>query len=186
MMTGAASMPGIIQSLAVQLAAFVAILLFASGLHKLMRRNRIVAAVRDFAGVPQSLAPLAAATAAVAEILGGGLLLSPSHRAAGGALAALIFGGYLLLILRAVAQGKRDVDCGCTWGAAQRPLGAYHAARNVILIGAALLTTAGSAAPIGAPPITALQIVAATALVALYGALDEVMGLVPPRAGALS
>ena len=63
----------------------------------------------------------------------------------GGALAVLIWGGYLALILRAIAQGRRDVDCGCTFGAAQRPLGVFQVARNVVLTGAALLVAASSA-----------------------------------------
>ena len=104
--------------------------------------------------------------------------------AAGGALALLIWGGYLWLILRAIAQGRRDVDCGCTFGAAHRPLGAYHVARNAVLTGAAVLVTAGSAAGVSGPVI-APQILAALVLFALYGALDQVMALTAPRGGEL-
>ena len=91
--------------------------------------------------------------------------------------------GYLWLILRAIAQGRRDADCGCSFGAGQRPLGAYHVARNAGLTGAALLVAAGAASATG--PVIASQILAALALLALYGALDEVMSLTAPRAGAL-
>jgi hypothetical protein len=184
-MAAAVSMLGIIQALIVQLAAFQALLLLASGLHKLIRRHRTRAVVHEFAGVPRYLAPFAVGSVAAAELLAGLLLLTPTHRAAGGGLAALIWGGYLWLILRAMAQGRRDVDCGCTFGAARRPLGAYQATRNGILTGTALLVTAVSAAA-AAGPVIATQVVAAFALLALYGALDQVMALQPLRSGEWS
>jgi len=183
-MTSAASNPGVAQLLIVQLAAFLAALLMASGLHKLVRRDRVRAAVHEFAGVPPRLAPSVVAAVAAAEVLAGVLLWLPSSRAAGGALALLIWGGYLGLILRAIAQGRRDADCGCSFGAGQRPLGAYQVARNAGLSGAALLVAAtGSASP--GTAVFSAQILPALALLALYGALDQVMSLAAPRAGAL-
>jgi Methylamine utilisation protein MauE len=183
-MTPAASMLGVMQLLVVQLAAFEALLLFASGLHKMIRRERIRAVVREFAGVPYRIAPFAVAAVALFELLASLLLWAPTTRMAGGILAVLIWGGYLGLILRAIAQDKRDVDCGCTFGAAQRPLGAFQVARNVTLTGVALLVAAGSAA--GATgPVVAPQILPALVLLALYGALDQVMALMPPRAGEM-
>jgi hypothetical protein len=183
-MTTAASMSGIIGSLAVQLAAFQAVLLWASGLHKLVRRRRMRAVIQEFARVPRWLAPFAVPATSAAELSAGLLLLSPSHRAAGGAVAVLIWGTYLLLILRAIAQGRRDVDCGCSFGAARRPLGAYQAARNGILTGVALLVAAVPAGSI-ADPLGGAQLLAAFALLALYAALDAVMTLQPLRSGAL-
>ena len=182
-MTGAVSLSGVVQSLSVQLAAFQAVLLVASGLHKLMRRGRLQAVVQEFAGVPPPLAPFSVVSVAAAEILASGLLWSPSYRAAGGALATLIWGGYLFLMLRAIAQGRRDVDCGCSFGAAaQRPLGAYHVMRNAVLTLMAAVVAAGSPAG-SAVPVLASQILAAIALLALYGALAQAMALTPPRAG---
>ena len=133
LMTTAASMLGVIQALVVQLAAFQAVLLLASGLHKLIRRHRTQAVVHEFARVPRYLAPFAVGLVAAAELFAGLLLLTPSHRAAGGVLAALIWGAYLLLILRAIAQGRREVDCGCTFGAARRPLGRTKSRRNAVI-----------------------------------------------------
>lgn len=183
-MTGAASMLGVFQSLVIQLAAFVTVLLLASGLHKMLRRERSQAAVRELAGVPRHLAPFAVVAVAASELLASLLLWMPSYRVAGGTLAVLIWGGYLALILRAIAQGRRDVDCGCTFGATQRPLGAYHVARNGALTGVAVLVTAGFAAG-ASGPVLASQILAASVLFALYGALDQVMALMPPRSGEL-
>ena len=180
----AASMPDVVQWLIVQLAAFLAALLLASGLHKLIRPRRIESVVHEFAGVPSRLAPTAVVLAAAVELLAGILLWTPSLRAAGGALAVLIWGGYLFLILRAIAQGRRAVDCGCSFGAAQRPLGPYQVVRNAVLIGAASLVAAGAAAN-ATGPVLGSQIIAAFALLALYGALDQVLTLMPPRAGEL-
>lgn len=180
---GLVSNLGVIRLLIVQLAAFLAALLTASGLHKLIRYGRAQGAVRDFAGVPRRLAPVVVTAVAAAELLAGGMLWIPASRAAGGALALLIWGGYLALILRAIAQGRRDVDCGCTFGAEQRPLGAYHVARNAVLTGAALLVAWVCAA--GATgPVVASQILASLALLTLYGAFDQAMSLAPPRSGA--
>jgi hypothetical protein len=182
MMTSA-SLLEVIQSLVIQLAAFQAVLLLVSGLHKLVRRDRLRTAVHEFAGVPRNAAPLAVGAVAAAELLASLLLWMPSCRAVGGMMAVLIWGGYLALIVRAIALGRRDVDCGCTFGVARRPLGAFQVARNVALTGAAIVVAAGSAA--GAGQITASQILAASVLLVLYGALDQAMALTPPRSGEL-
>jgi hypothetical protein len=184
-MITAAPSPQVIQLLVVQLAAFQALLLLASGLHKLARRGRTQSVIHDFAGVPRNLAPAVTVAVAVTEMLAGSLLWTPSHRAVGGALAALVWGGYLALILRAIAQGRRDVDCGCTFGATQRPLGVFQVMRNGVLVCVALLVTAGAAAS-HTGPVIASQILAAFSLLALYGALDQVMALTPLRRGELS
>jgi uncharacterized membrane protein YphA (DoxX/SURF4 family) len=183
-MTAAASVLGVVQLLIVQLAAFEAVLLLASGLHKMIQRDRAQAAVREFAGIPRRFAPFAVATVALLELFAGVLLWIPSYRAVGAALAMLIWGGYLALILRAIAQGRRDVDCGCSFGASRRPLGAFQVLRNVVLTGAALPVAAGSAGSV-IGPVAASQILAAFVLVALYGALDQAMALTPPRSGEL-
>ncbi|MGB6306409.1 MAG: MauE/DoxX family redox-associated membrane protein, partial [Steroidobacteraceae bacterium] len=100
-MSPAVSPAEVFESLAAQLAAFQALLLAASGLHKLTARARTREVVREFAGVPRALAPFAAIAAAAAEIAAAGLLVTPTYRAAGGLLALFIWGGYLGLILRA-------------------------------------------------------------------------------------
>ena len=185
-MTTAVSSLGVVQLLIVQFAAFLAALLWASALHKLIRRQRAQAVIREFAGIPRRIAPLAVMAVATTELLAGIFLWMPAFRAAGGALAVLIWGGYSWLILRAIAQGRRDVDCGCSFGAAERPLGAYHVVRNAALAGAALLVAAGCAMSETGAPVAASQILAAVALLTLYEALDQVMALTAPRSGALS
>jgi hypothetical protein len=106
----------------------------------------------------------------------------PAYRAAGAALAASLLGVYLALILRAILQGRRDADCGCSFGRSRRPLGAFDAGRNAVLTALALGVALASAR--AAAPIAASQALGAVSLLALYTALDQVMGLQPMRKGA--
>ncbi len=159
------------------LSAFLAVLLGAAGLHKLLGFARARAAAHAFGGVPSRFAPAAAAGALTAE-LGACLMLAlPGHRAAGALIAAALWGGYLLLFVRAAALGLREVDCGCSFGAAHHRVGGYHVARNAALTAAAILVAlaGGSAAP------PASQWLGALALLALYGALEQTLALGRPR-----
>jgi hypothetical protein len=174
----------VMQWLVAQLAVFLAALLLVTGLHKLARRERTESVVREFAGVTQRLAPLAVLGAGAGELLCGVLLWWAPLRWVGATLAAMLWSVYLALILRAIAQGRRDVDCGCTFGAAERPLGSYAVARNAALTGLALLVAASSAQSVPATA-GAAQSLAACTLVALYAALDQVMALAAPRRGEL-
>jgi hypothetical protein len=176
------------------LAAFLALLLLLSGMHKIIRRDRSQSVVREFAGIPRVLAPFAVVGVAGTESLAGVLLLMPAYRVAGGVLAALLWAAYLGLILRAIAQGRRDVDCGCTFGIAHRPLGAFQVTRNALLVGVSTLVAVGALVSMGAPAnigstaggsVMISEILAVLALMALYGALEQVMALTPPRGGAV-
>jgi hypothetical protein len=108
-------------------------------------------------------------------------LFFPSYRVLGALLAATILTVYLALIARSVSAGRRDVDCGCSFGPVRHTLGAFEAGRNATLAAMALFV-AGSAAR-GGPVISPSQVLAAAAMLALYGALDQVMGLRPMRKG---
>jgi hypothetical protein len=176
--------PEVCRALATQLASFQALLLAAAGVHKLIGRHRLRTAAHEFAGVPRRLAPFAVAALAGTECAASLLLWIPQSRAAGAALAVLLWGGYWLLMLRAIAADRREVDCGCSFGAAHGPLGTYQAVRNAALAALAALV-AGVCARYGAELICTAQILAAVALLALYVALDQAMALQPPRAGVV-
>jgi hypothetical protein len=171
----------VMRLLSAQLAAFLALLLAAAALHKWLRSAQMRTAVQELAGVPRAAAAWAVMAAALGETLAAAMLFVPGYRAAGALLAALVWGGYLALILRAIAQGRRDVDCGCSFGRSRHPLGVFETARNVVLVAMALLVAASAG---GAPPLSASQLLAACAFLALYGALDQVMALQPSRRGA--
>jgi hypothetical protein len=60
-------------------------------------------------------------------------------------------------------------------------LGAFEVARNSLLVIFAVLLAVSSTS--GVEPVSATQALAAFALLALYGALDQVMSLQPLRRG---
>jgi hypothetical protein len=165
-----------------QLAAFLAVLLVASAAHKAsaMRRTRTV--VQNFAGVPRPAAAGAALAACAIEGLAGLLLILPDHRRAGAALAAAILGLYLALIVRAVAERRGALDCGCSFGASSRRLGRFDIARNALLLASALLLLELAD---GVAPLAPSQLLAACALLAIYGAVDELTALQTMRRGTV-
>jgi Methylamine utilisation protein MauE len=183
-MTAAASTNAVMGALSVQLAVFAALLLLASGMHKLIRLTRARAAIREFAGVPRSWAGFAAALVAATELLASVLLWMARYRVAGAVLAGVVWGAYLLLILRAIIQGRREVDCGCSFGTVHGSLGLFQVVRNVVLTSCAVFVAWFGAAET-ASIMMASAIPAALALLALYGALDQVMALRPPRTGEI-
>jgi hypothetical protein len=202
-MTGDSAMLSVGELLASQLAAFLALLLAASAVHKGLRFAYMQRVAHEFADVPRAAAAGAVLAAMLGELSAGILLAVPASRPIGGLLAASIWGGYLALILRAIAAGRRDVDCGCSFGTAglgaaglgaagvgtaglgrPHPLGGFEVVRNALLVIFALCA-AGAAARLPAP-VAASQLLAALALLALYGALDQVMTLQPLRRGATS
>jgi hypothetical protein len=172
----------IAQLLIEQCAVFLALLMGASAIHKIGRWGRTLDAARDFAGVPAAAAIHAVVAACVLEVLSAALLMAPSYRQAGARLAAGLLALYLGLILRAIVLGRRDVDCGCSFGAPRRTLGFFEVGRNVLLLVlAALVAAAGNAAA----PATLSEVLAGVAFLTLYGALDQVMGLAPMRNGTV-
>jgi methylamine utilization protein MauE len=183
-MFSATEMPGVMPLLGSQLAAFLALLLAASAMHKGVRWAHTQSVIHEFAGVPRAAAAWAAVAALLGELLAAALLFVPASRLIGALLAALIWGAYLALILRAIVQGRRNVDCGCSFGSSRHPLGAFDVTRSVVLVVFAVLV--GTSAANGAVPVSASQVLASCALLALYGALDQVMTLQPLRNGAVS
>jgi hypothetical protein len=64
-------------------------------------------------------------------------------------------------------------------------LGSFHVARNAVLAGLALLIAWVSASS-GSVSAQVSQVLGAIALLALYGACDQVMALQPLRTGEIS
>jgi hypothetical protein len=179
----AAPMQGVDQVLAAQFAAFLAFLLAASAAHKWLRWKETLGVVRDFAGVPRAGASAAALTVGLVEWLTAALLFSSSYRVLGALLAASILTVYLTLIARSLIAGRRDVDCGCSFGPARHSLGTFEVVRNSVLASMALFVAASAVR--GGAAVAVSQVLGAAALLALYGALDLAMGLQPMRKGAV-
>jgi hypothetical protein len=214
-MSDSLSAPVILQMVEVQLALFLALLLLLSAGHKLRRptlAGRAVAALTGLDAMPLSgkipltgamrLSILGAVAAALGEGVAASMLVLPTHRVAGAALAAVIWSGYLVLLLRAVLAGRTLIDCGCSFGNTNRPLGSFQLARTlglavlaVLVAGLAYLTADvdAYAAPTGAATVASAATaatnvsacLAALTLLGLYGALDRVMSLTPLRTGKL-
>jgi hypothetical protein len=177
-----ASVTAALKVLLAQVAVFQALLLAATALHKAVRWRRSLGVMQRFAGVPRALSAAAAGGAIATEVSAAVLLAVPTLREAGAALAAVIWSVYLALIVRAIVQDRRDVDCGCSFGPNTSPLGGFHIARNVLLMALAVLV-AGVSARGGVVAAEGSQLLAGFALLALYGAVDQVMGLQPLRRG---
>jgi hypothetical protein len=181
---GDSSLGSAMQSFAAQMAIFQAMLLAASAVHKAARWTHSLTVVRQFAGVPGALAASSLGAATVAELVAGALLMVPAYRTTGAVLAALIWTLYVALIVRAIVQGRRNVDCGCSFGPTSRPLGSFQIARNLVLAAVALFIAWASAFD-GTVSTQGTFVLGGLALLALYGALDQVMALRPLRSGEL-
>jgi hypothetical protein len=176
---------GVMRALAAQAAAFEALLLLASVLHKASQWAHFKQVVQEFAGVRAALVSPVLACVGALEAGAAALLLTPALRTPGALLAAGVWCAYLALIVRAILQGRRDADCGCSFGPAQRPLGTYQVARNLGLTGLAIAVALAAPAGDGLGD-RGFEVLAAFALLALYGALDQVMALRPLRDGRVS
>jgi hypothetical protein len=170
-----------LEALMAQAAAFQALLLAASAVHKAVRWRYSVHVVRQFAGVPAPLAASALGIAVAAEGAWSVLLVLPGGRWLGALLAASLWVVYLVLIVRAFG---REVDCGCSFGSSAHPVGRFEAVRNGVLAGLSLLVAAVSATA-GAIPVEGSQWLGGLALLVLYGALEQVMSVKPLRRGEL-
>jgi hypothetical protein len=188
-MNEAVSLTMVAQIAIAQLASFASLLLALAAVHKLSGHARATQAVQDLTGLPRTLAAPAASAIAAAELAAAaGLWIAPLRFDAA-LLAALIWSGYFVFLLQAVAAGRSDVDCGCSFGAAHRPLGLFQMLRAAMLalLGFVIALSAAIAPGALAYDVSmaaiATQLLAGAALLALYAALDQVMSLQPLRAG---
>jgi Methylamine utilisation protein MauE len=91
-----------------------------------------------------------------------------------------------------VAAGRSEIDCGCSFGAAHRALGLFQMLRTAMLallgfaIAFAAAVAPGALAYDVSAAAIATQLLAGVALLMLYVALDQVMGLQPLRTGVQS
>ena len=132
-MNEAASLTMVAQIAIAQLASFASLLLAVASLHKLYDYTRAAQAVQDLTGLARTLAVPAALGIAAAEFVAAiGLWIAPLRFDAA-LLAALIWSGYFVFLLQAVAAGRSDIDCGCSFATAHRPLGLFQMLRAALL-----------------------------------------------------
>jgi uncharacterized membrane protein YphA (DoxX/SURF4 family) len=175
----------VVALIAAPITLFMAILLMASCAHKLFDFKRARDSAELFAGVPPSMAGAAAGAISIVELIAGALLVIPAQRMVGAALAAAVWTEYGFLMIRAISQGRSAVDCGCSFGSGHTELGLFQIVRNGVLVTLAAVSAAGPSVGWDASLIS-WQIMEALTLLALYGALDQVMNLKPLRSGVMS
>ena len=188
-MNGTVSALLVAQITVAQLASFASLLLFASALHKFKVLADAARAMHELTGLALPHARWAVAGIAAAELAAAAGLWIPAMRVDAALLAALVWGGYFGFLLRAVLAGRQDIDCGCSFSTAHRPLGAFQLWRAAMLTGLGLMIALSAAVAPGAVPdivsvsATVTQVLAGLTLLALYVALDQIMGIQPLRTG---
>jgi hypothetical protein len=103
--------------------------------------------------------------------------------------AALAAAGLLLVYAAGMtlnlARRRRDLDCGCAAAGRRRPIAAWMVWRNLILA----LASAAAALPWAHRPLAGEDLLTvaagAAAAVALYAAVDRLLGEVAPRSALL-
>ena len=112
------------------LVLFLALVLLVAAAHKAIARERMAAAAARLTGSTPSIGSLAAWAAAGVEIAAGLALLMPPTRMLGGVIAALLWLGYAALLAR---RRGESLDCGCSFGSRENPVGVFEIGRAVFL-----------------------------------------------------
>ncbi|CAI3800712.1 Methylamine utilization protein MauE [Pseudomonas sp. MM221] len=126
----------------------LAALLASAASHKLRDRRAFNGIVRAYQVLPATLAPVATAGLAVAELALALALLLPAWRASAALGVALLMVLYASAIGLNLWRGRRDIDCGCSGPGAAQPLRPVLLLRNLVialLAGFAALPMAGRA-----------------------------------------
>jgi hypothetical protein len=120
--------------------ALVAFVFAGAALHKLRAPREFVATLRNYRVLPDAVVPIAASAAGLGELFVVVGVWLPSLRSGATLAAATLLVVYSAAIGWNLARGRRDIDCGCTWGNSAQPLSGWLLVRN-----AALLVTCGIA-----------------------------------------
>jgi uncharacterized membrane protein YphA (DoxX/SURF4 family) len=116
----------------------LALLFLAAAAHKLRDWAAFARALGAYGIVPPRLERGAAACLAAIEVVAGAALIL-SASAVGPALAAALLALYSGAIALNLARGRSDIDCGCSLGSRGQKLSWWLVARNIGLLGSALL-----------------------------------------------
>jgi len=135
------SLPALDPTLAWLIAIALALLLFASALHKLRDLPGFEAVLGDYDILPARathFVPVVARITVAAELLLAVALLVPDAAAWAGPATALLLGLYALAIGINLKRGRRDIDCGClgpgAGAGARHGLSPWLVARNLLLM----------------------------------------------------
>ncbi len=161
----------------VALAGFLAWLLATAGVHKLRHPARFSELAAQY--LPQSLRPLwrdaLVYPVGVLELAIALALLPPQTRQVAALVAAAVLMSYALMMAWQLAQGRRDLRCGCAGPASDVLVSPALVLRNLLIAGFALLLVlpAGSFAPSAAGILLALCM--AGFFIGLYLAAEQLI-----------
>lgn len=154
---------------------FLALLLFAAGVHKGADLSRLVAAISAYRMLPAHFERSVAWLVIATELTIGAALLVPSTREAAASAAAGVFAAYLVVVGLSLVRGHRNVDCGCSFHGRVAPLSGAHLVRNGVLVMLAVLASMPDSGRI-VVWLDGVQITAAVLCLALiYLSLDSLL-----------
>lgn len=112
----------------------VGIVFGAAAWHKLAARREFSAVLRAYRLLPEGWEPVAGPALAAAELAVAVGLWVPQLRLHATLAGMVLLGLYAAAIGLNLGRGRRDIDCGCTWGGAPQPLSGWLLLRNAILL----------------------------------------------------
>ncbi|WP_411339418.1 MauE/DoxX family redox-associated membrane protein [Sphingopyxis sp. J-6] len=155
-------------------ALFLAAVLGASAVHKIVDRGRLAQATSGLLRLPQVVAMPVTMAAAATETAAALSLLFPASRPVGALLAALLWFLYAAALFAARRRGDAAIDCGCDFGKPRRGIGLFVIGRAIALAAGALVLLIS---PAGGGGFDIQSILAALAFVALLFAAGEIAHL---------
>ena len=154
-------------------ALFLALVLAAAAVHKLVARDRLAMATGRLTGLAAPLAGVVTLTAAAIEAAAAIALVLTPVRPIGALLAAALWLAYGVALLAARRRGESTFDCGCGFAVQRKPVDGFTSARP---FGLALIATLVAVLP--ATPVSLVEpVFAALALYALFLAAGEIAAL---------
>jgi hypothetical protein len=176
-------------ALADVIALALAALFGRAALDKLTSRLQFREVLEAYQVLPRGLiAPAALAVPLIESLIAVALAvgcLQAAVRPIAGVLAAIVLGAYGASIAINLLRGRTHLDCGCSPAGEPRPIGAWMVARNALLAAVAL-----AAALPGVPRELGwwdapLLLGGLASCIALYMALDFLLGKVAPATALL-
>lgn len=158
-------------------ALFLALVLAAAAVHKLVARDRLTMATGRLLRLDAPLAGVAMLAAAAIEAAAAIALVLTPARPIGALLAAALWSSYGVALLAARRRGESAFDCGCGFAVQRKPIDSFTMARPFGLV---LLALFVASAP-GAPAPLVEPVFAALALYALFLAAGEIAALPSKR-----
>ncbi len=162
--------------------ADIALLFGSASVHKLRRMARFTEIFVAYRVLPEPLSRRMGWLIPVAELMAAVTLLWVPTRPLAAAPAAVILMAYAAALGLNLARRRRDLDCGCTTTQDRRPIAPWMVCRNLLLAGfvgvTALPWSLRSLDPADFLTLTGGVVVS----VALYAAVDRLLGEVAPKA----